>query len=573
MMQLGRVLLLVLFGCAATAWGSAARGQDAGDAKDTPSTGGLTFELHPDYRVRTIYAEPYELSGTTVRDMFWTEQRLRLDMSMTYEGIGGVYVQLDALDGVLFGDNGRFGGDPSTNAGVSVAGRVPNSTRQGIGLREGGDPLDPDSYVPTLASAPPIQINYAFGDILLPIGLLRVGRQPLIDGYALAAHDGGRYRKDEKKIRMNGRRPNRWGTENFSDTADRILFGTKLDEIVRQLAGSGGKPDLDLNRGVFLGLFYGYSQQNSFFDTSDNLAQNGGALQWRLDEANWFGQEWRDIFASVILFHFNNEAFNTDIWSLPLRLEGRINNVSIFLQNVFIFGHTREIADGFAALKPGQTPQTQDLSAYGAQAIIDVDIGPVTATLEFDFASGDDDPRTGNPIKTYSFARDLNVGLLLFEHILAFESARSVAVGVENLISLNAKSFPLSEVQTDGRFTNALAIFPQLTANWIDTPKHHLHTRFGVLMAWPAANGVVDPVMTTLALDGTEVSDDAVNFHGGKPGSYYGTELDLQLQWVFAQHFEWTMESAYLIPGDSLQNQHGLAVNAFMFENRFSFLF
>ena len=73
--------------------------------------------------------------------------------------------------------------------------------------------------------------------------------------------------------------------------------------------------------------------------------------------------------------------------------------------------------------------------------------------------------------------------------------------------------------------------------------------------------------------DGHEISDDARNFHGGDPGSYYGTEFALQLEWTIADFFTWTIEAAYLLPGDALQDIHGDAVPAYLVENRFVFAF
>ncbi len=115
-------------------------------------------------------------------------------------------------------------------------------------------------------------------------------------------------------------------------------------------------------------------------------------------------------------------------------------------------------------------------------------------------------------------------------------------------------------------------MFSQIQFQWIDGPKHWFHTRIGVLAAW-APKGSVDPISTNLREDGIEIADDAVNFFGGKPGSYYGTEIDLQLEWSIADHFIWTLEAAVLFPGDALYNENQMAVNAFLVENRFLFVF
>jgi hypothetical protein len=209
----------------------------------------------------------------------------------------------------------------------------------------------------------------------------------------------------------------------------------------------------------------------------------------------------------------------------------------------------------------------------GAHASVGFKLGPLEFTGQFNYASGDDDPRPSTPWNGFTYARDFNIGLLMFEHILAYETARSAAVGIQTLANEGASAFPLTEVASDGRFHNAMALFPQVTWNIHDSELHRVHMRLGTLFAWPAAGGVVDPVATIRAEDGETITDDAVNYYGGKPGDYYGTEIDLQLGWQWAGNFAWTLEGAVLFPGSGLQNAHGKAVPSFLFENRFEVMF
>ncbi len=164
------------------------------------------------------------------------------------------------------------------------------------------------------------------------------------------------------------------------------------------------------------------------------------------------------------------------------------------------------------------------------------------------------------------------MGLLLFEEILAYETARSAQVGIENLRNVQSDSFPITEAQSEGRFNNAIALFPQALFRIVDAPDHYVHVRLGALFAWTPA-GVADPILTSLAEDGNEIADDAINYHGGDPGHYYGTELDLQLGWTYHDTFVWTVEGASLLPGDALHDEHGDAVPSFFVENRFEVLF
>lgn len=540
---------------------------DAGDADavptpDTEADAGPQrlalpewLRLDAEYRLRTIRIEPLELSGTQVRDVLWTEQRGRIDLGFSMPSYGGVFLQADILRGVLLGDNGQFGSDPSTNNGVSLTVRDPNDVGLQTGLIPGADPLDADNYVPTFRGIDPIEIQRLYGEVYLPVGLLRFGRQAFAEGPYLATH--------------NGMRANRWGASEFADTADRVLFVTKLDQAIGVIRhGSEWVTDPRTDRGLFLGLAYDWLTQGGVGRVNaDDTVQYVATMFYRLPEARWGDVAVRDFEASVIAVHTSNPYFDTAIWSFPMRVEGRFGDVDARVQVTPITGGSREISEGFAVLASSD-PTVQDIRALGAQALVDWNLGPVTLTFEFDYATGDDDPRASSPVENFSFARDLNVGLLLFERILAFESARSVAVGVENLSSLDSESFPITEVATDGRFTNAIALFPQVTVRAIDTPTNRLHARVGVLFAWPEANGVVDPIHTILADDGNEITDDAVNFHGGDPGSYYGTELDLQLEYAFRDTFFWTVEGAVLFPGSSLEDEHGDAVNSFLFENR-----
>ncbi len=531
-----------------------------------PSIGGTAepdakgVEAHIEYRTRGLYINPFELSGTAVRDGYWVEQRLRSDLRLQHNEKVSLTLQIDALDGVLFGDNGTFGKVPAPNSGLTIASKRPNEVGWGIGLKPGADPLNPDSYVPVLEPRRALQFNHIYGDAVLPMGLLRIGRQPMKYGPGMTVHDGSR--------------SNRWGVSTFSDVADRALFATKLDEVVYRLVkGKSHTFNPSMDEGVFLAVFYDWMSQGTLDQYSDDLGKMGFALQWKQPKLETFGLCWRDILLSANVVSLRNDAFDTDIYSFPMRAQAGLGPLWLQLQYTVHTGTTREVSEGFAVLSSGDA-HIQELQASGMQAIIDYKAGPVTITFEVDYASGDDDPRPDTPITSFTFARDSNVGLLLFEHIMAFESARSAAVGIENLSSLDAPSFPLTEISTEGRFTNAFALFPQIRIDWVDGPVHQLHTRLGALFAWPAASGgVVDPIATILAEDGHDISDDAVNFHGGKPGNYYGTEIDLQIEWTYQKYFLWTLEGAVLLPGNSLFDEHGHGVTSFLIESRFLYLY
>lgn len=531
------------------------------EAPEPSAPPGKTVELDAEYRVQSVIIDPLELNGLTAGRVNYTEQRFRLETGFRpVEGIA-LKTQFDFLDGVLFGDNGYYGqeGAPQPGSGMALTSRWPNTATWDVGLVDVDRPLDPDAYGLVLTDAEPVKLNRVYGEVVLPFGLLRIGRQPSSTGPGINTHDGSA--------------ANRWGVSKYSASADRILFATKISEAFKMLsAGPGHTPDRSMDDGVFIGSAYDLVVEDDIGLGSDDLSQGVGLIQWKAKEPNWFGWKWDSFLLQVVVGGRFGDEFDTDVIAVPVTLEFKVGAVHFLGEVVALSGSTTEISEGLAALRePDEKKRVihnQKIEALGARAIFDLNTGPFMWTLEFDYASGDADPRDETPLTTYNFARDANVGLLLFEHVLAFESARSAQVGVQNLRNAGLSTFPLADLASDGRFHNGKVFFPQV----LYRPADDVGIRFGSMFAW-AAEPVTDPIMTALNEDGVEIEDDAVNWHGGRPGDYYGTELDLQVEWKYRKHFVWTVEGAVLFPGDALQDESGDAVNSFLVQNRFTFTF
>jgi hypothetical protein len=93
-----------------------------------------------------------------------------------------------------------------------------------------------------------------------------------------------------------------------------------------------------------------------------------------------------------------------------------------------------------------------------------------------------------------------------------------------------------------------------------------------VLMAWAPAK-VVDPIASLQKKDGVKIEDDLVNFAGGAPNRFYGTELDGRVQYRFMEHFEADLEGAVLFPGSAFADVNGDAVRSFLVQARGTFFF
>lgn len=520
---------------------------------EVPGEGPMFVIFEPEYRTRLIGIDPLEVNGVVAQGVMWGEQRMRVQSSVGVRGVGAIHLQADVLDGVLFGDNGEFGRAPEPTTGVGISSKQANLSGWRVGLLPGADPLSVEGYGPVLRPLEPVNINFLYGEVLLPFGVLRIGRQPISENGTVSLNDG-----------QTGR--NRWGASWFHQSSDRVLFGTKISELFNIIAeGSDYLVDPSTDNGVFLGLVWDFLVDDDIAQRADNLQGMSAQLDFKWKRPEILGPAFGPMRLTATLTYRFDDRFDTSIFALPIRGSFSIEDFHLSGELTYITGTTRELSAGFGALT--NSPVTdQEIRLLSSRIFMDYELGDFTFALEWGYAAGDDDPRTTTPLEITTWPRDTNLGLLLFEHTLAFQSARSAAVGIENLRKLEADSFPLTEIATDGRVTNVSALFPQIFYD----PDDSLRLKLGVLFAWAAAD-VVDPIQTLLRQDGDEISDDAVNYHGGKPGRYWGTELDMGLSWRYREFFQADFEMGILFPGSALEDENGDAVTSWMLESRFTF--
>ncbi|MBD89692.1 MAG: hypothetical protein CL940_05115 [Deltaproteobacteria bacterium] len=519
-----------------------------GDLKE----GDSFWKISAEHRVRLLNINPLEVNGVVAEDVEWTEQRLRILGTVARVGVAAVHMEFDVLDGVLFGDNGSFGGTPSVTSGLGLASKQGNLSRWKVGLRPGEDPLLVDSYGLVLEEVEPVRVNFAYGEVRLPIGLLRVGRQPVAEIGEIYANDG-----------RSGR--NRWGTSFYHESADRLLFGTKLSEIFRYVAeGDAYRPDSRMDRGIILAFVYDHLVEDDASVGADDLRAFGTQLSLKMPELELLGPGWRDLELTVNTSYRWDERFSTSIIALPVRAGISYEALSLKASGILIDGTTRELSSGFAELTGGNVVD-QSIEAMGARVSLEGRLGSVSLVGEWAYASGDDDPRPETPMSIFSWARDTNLGLVLFEHTLAFQSARAASVGIENLSQLSAPAFPFTELATETRVTNVNAFFPQVFWDVADG----LQFKLGALFAWTDVPAI-DPIGTIMEIDGNEVADDAINYNGGEPGNYWGTEIDVGVSWLYRDAFQTVIEAGVLFPGDALHDENGEAVPSWMIETRFT---
>ncbi|MCS6902009.1 MAG: hypothetical protein RMJ98_20470, partial [Myxococcales bacterium] len=408
------------------------------------------FGIRPaaEYRANWLHISPISLNTTSQRNAGWIEHRLRLDGTVDYQDKVKLITSTDILDGTMWGDNGDLGKVPAPDRGSNVNARNPNITVPCIRYRGEGDPLQSSSYGYVLCPQESFRIRRAYGEVTLPFGLLRVGRQPIGVGTGVqqATGDG---------------RPNRFGFSRQGNSVDRILFATKPLEAFKPKE----KRNLSQTEGFFLVMGYDNFVSDSPQLFGDDVRQFFGAMLFNTPTLGPFS----DISTTGYAVHRWDEQYSSNIYTFGLRGMARLGGFHFGGEVATNQGTTREIGQAYRVIANDPVID-QKIDQWGARAVIRYDHAPWaygslrdlgsnaskarapdplwTAYLEFDYASGDPDPQNRTPLSQFVFAEDTNVGLLLFKHVLHFQSARAAAAATEALRRLGATSFPAESIDT-----------------------------------------------------------------------------------------------------------------------------
>ena len=518
---------------------------------DAPPTrlalGDFGFRGGAEYRANRLTIRPLALNDETARDASWIEHRLRLDGTVDYIDKVKITTSVDALDGILWGDNGDLGRAPESSSGANLNSKNVNFAKLCMGATGGGNPFDPKSYTFTNCPADTFFIRRLYGDIVTPIGLFRIGRQATTAGSAVALNDG------------DGRH-NRFGFANRGNSVDRILFATKPLEAFKPK----GERDTSETNGGFLILAYDRVVGDAPQLLQDDVHQWVTAVRYLGPEVT---RKLKDVEVRVFHAYRWDNRNDTHINAFGARAAARYADLYAGFDATTILGRTREVSEALRVIS-NDPAQTQSVRQLGLRGVLRYDRPKFSIYFETDYASGDADPQVGTPLTQFNFAPDSNVGLLMFKHALAYQTGRVSAAATELLKSLKAPTIPVESVATNGAFTNAFAIFPQVDIRPID----NLLLRGGVLMAWAPAP-VIDPIFSQQRRDGVSISDDLVNFVGGKPGTFYGTELAGRVQYRMYDHFAFDFEGAVLFPGNAFKDADGYAARSVLLQGRTTFFF
>jgi len=410
-----------------------------------------------------------------------------------------------------------------------------------------------------------VQLRWLYAQYRLPFGVVRVGQQPNHWGMGILANDGDH--------------PTLFGDYRYGSISERILFATK----------PGGN-DSDFYLAVAGDLVYR--------DNNARLTRGQQAFQGVLAAFWEHGQNKLGVFST--LRHQQNDktsgsalySYTDEIDALAVDLHGRVA-VPVPGHDAFFYGEAEAayIAGSTNVLRtPDQAldgSRTQ-IRSYGGAAVLGVvhrrfatgvwrdandaqraesaketsgrylgkasergvPFGDLVAQVEVGYASGDADPYDGTQ-RRFVFDPNHRVGLLLFDEMLRWQTARSATAAMDPLLTNASRPTPGSDLlPSNGGVFGASYVNP----TFIYRPRHFLDLKAGMVVA-QATSEVVDPYRA--ATQGSYV-----NYRGGdRRRKDLGVELDAGIEGRFPLDYDLKgvvgAQAGLLFPGGAFENADG----------------
>lgn len=433
----------------------------------------VDFRLDGYYRVRgRVYDstsltraddEPYKL-GTEA----YLQHRLRLEPHLRINPFVNVYTQFDLLDLTHFGASPEVRQIDPWDELAAGTGGIPDTLTETV--------LPGEDYSSNIA------LKRAWAEVETRYVDFRFGRMGNHWGMGILANDGNCDRCD------------------FGDTVDRV-----------QVRGRVGPAQLSL----------------AYQTHAEGLTNVGDDVQSLLFTGG-YASELHGVGAYVEYRTKPSESFRglyADIWGRarlgPLRLE---------IEAALVYGKWAGSpipVDGETGepLAPLSVEDLTILSSGGALRA-DLSMSPIAAGLEVGYATGDSD-LTDTEVHTFSFDRDHDIALLLFQEPLPSlltpdsfdEQDRQVAAEIDP-----------DAVVTGTAVSNAFYVTPYFAYDI----RENLTAKVQLAAAWA--------LVRNERLTGEK--------------SFYGVEIDADVSWRLFENFELGGRAAFLFPGDAFDDAH-----------------
>ncbi|HTM19387.1 MAG TPA: hypothetical protein VL172_02730 [Kofleriaceae bacterium] len=534
------------------------------------------------YRARTVYltnlapqASTSILDPGTGEDIFmptirrtsYITQRLRLMPTLSYAKLAQLNLQIDAIDDVLWGDNN----------GVSSAPLFATETSNQNFL---GGPVKDSVTIPR-----------AWVQFAVPVGLMRVGRQPSHWGMGLLANGGGTGNLDTLTPPPPGK-PDRpaqdhffdddFGDNHFGSTADRILFITRPLTIARTIMKAKNKESK-----IIVGYAYdkiaeapllaaeGFSGSYRPFGQQGFISRRGGddvnehVFLAVYSDPDWdqvrYTDQLRGGIYTVLRTARRGSTFPSDPdLHDPANCNGQVpcndTGSKVYIADLWYkvrygswYSEAEMIHIGgktFGGVPFPSKNQIKKANINGGAARFGYLTDAYDGILELGYASGDEYLEDGT-FKQRALHPDYNVGLILFEEILREQTARAFINFVSEENPEGAQG-----LMSRGGVINARYLQPKV--RW-RAGRRGLEVIGAVLMAWADKLPISGVNSFYLPL-------------AGDAGSYYGTEVDAAFKASFSGKMHFSLETGYLLYGDALKAKLTRADGSFTVQSRIAFM-
>lgn len=381
-----------------------------------------------------------------------------------------------------------------------------------------------------------------------PIGLFRVGQQTSHWGMGMLANDGDH--------------PSLFGDYQRGAIVERILYAVPvLGRGTPLVFAAGADLVFEDNTADLLGDDIKNHPRKGDLAFQGIAALTYRTPAWELGAYGVYRNQHRDRVSTGPLTPFTErmEVGAIDVtgkFHRPLPIEGAW--IYGQAEAALLFGSTTYVRGAYRAnVDPTARPTPDKIQAYGAILRLGVvrearkgktKYGDFVAELEWGYASGDANPYDGIN-KRFTMDPNHNVGLLLFDHVLAWKTARAATLAQDPKI-VNRPAPGLDFLPSRGGVFGATYLNPRIVVR----PWPFLDLRVGMVFAQTTAD-VVDPYHAGAI-------DSLANFDGGNPRKHdLGLELDLGItgRIVFKQGttIEIGAEGGGLLPGHAFDDAEG----------------
>lgn len=478
----------------------------------SPNPETMGFSMRGEYQLRYRGMSDLRLAPpasrpdlTTLGQNHYLYHWFRLNPRLQVRDKVAIVGQIDAPRGLILGD---------TTAAVTAA-RDPRAEH-------------------TIAEIHP---RYLYIEYVSPLGLIRAGQQGSHWGMGILANDGdhralfGDYQRGSlvERLLLATTPLGRDGPLTIAIAGD-LVFEDNTADLIDQgdLALQGVLAAIFRTKRVELGI-YGVLR-------SQTRARESVDARTSFDE---------ELFAGVVDV---TSKFNAPVPGGGAYVFGEVEAAAIVGSTTF----TRGLYE--ASVTPGDAREPEAIRSFGAAARLGVvrtagrglsRWGDVAVAVEWGYASGDANPYDGVN-RRFLFDPNHNVGLVLFDHVLAWKTARSATAAQDPAI-VRRPPPGLDLLPSNGGVTGATYINPTLVVR----PKRWVDLKAGAVIAQSTAD-VVDPYHAG-------VLGSFANYDGGDERAHdLGLELDLgadvRLHVTETLTLDFGVEGGVLFPGRAFED-------------------